>query len=155
MKKLLKKRTGFTLIELLIVIIIIGILAGSMMLVAGSGTDKAEATKIVSDLQTLKSAALMYYADHTSTTTFSGNQIASLDKYADKDLTTTPATFSLLASDDWWYVGREVTGAATVKDKLYDMKDDVGLLGSAGNDQGPTGEPGDYNKEGWAWMRAR
>ena len=66
MKKLtnLKKRSGFTLVELLIVIIIIGILAGAMLLVAGSGTDSAEATKIISDLRSLKSAALLYYADH-------------------------------------------------------------------------------------------
>ena len=65
MKQWLKKRKGrgFTLVELLIVIVIIGILAGSLLLVMGSGTDKANATKIASDLRTIKAAMLMYYAD--------------------------------------------------------------------------------------------
>jgi len=66
MQKFMKKRKarGFTLIEMLIVIIIIGILAGALLLAAGAGTDKAEATKIVSDLRTIKTAAVMYYADY-------------------------------------------------------------------------------------------
>ena len=58
----MKKRRAFTLIETMIVIIVIGILAGSLMLVMGSGRDKAEATRIVQDMKTLTRAALMAYA---------------------------------------------------------------------------------------------
>jgi general secretion pathway protein G len=67
MKKRLQRRgarKGFTLVELLIVIIIIGILAGGMMLVAGGGRDAAEASKIISDLRTMKSAALMWMTEN-------------------------------------------------------------------------------------------
>jgi general secretion pathway protein G len=58
------KRKAFTLVELLIVVVIIGILAGSMLLVMGSGKAKAEATKIVSDMRVLKAAAVMYFYDN-------------------------------------------------------------------------------------------
>lgn len=80
MKKILKKSKGFTLVELLIVIIIIGILAGMMMLSTGGATAKAEATKIVSDMRNMKAAAIMVYADNSVWPT----DIASLDAYLDQ-----------------------------------------------------------------------
>ena len=85
MKKMLKKKSkGFTLVELLIVIIIIGILAGMMMLSTGGATAKAEATKIVSDLRNMKSAAVMVYADSGQWPT----ALASLDEYLDQTVAT-------------------------------------------------------------------
>ena len=66
MKKLKKFRSeqAFTLVELLMVIMIIGILAGTMMLILHSGNHAAEAAKIISDLRSLKSAAMLYYLDN-------------------------------------------------------------------------------------------
>ena len=49
--------------ELLVVIIIIGILAGIMMLSAQSSMDKAEATKIVNNLRVLKTAAIAQFGE--------------------------------------------------------------------------------------------
>ena len=57
-------RNGFTLVELLIVIIIIGILAGMMVLSVGSASDKAEVAKIVNDIHVIKAAAVMYRLDY-------------------------------------------------------------------------------------------
>jgi len=137
MKKLLKKRTGFTLVELLIVIIIIGILAGAMLLVAGSGTDKAEATKIVSNLRSLKAAALMYYADYPNTTELNAvaNKIDLLKKYMDKTLDSAQYTFTAgSVSGDavgGWFVGRLAITSPGVKEKLIPMAEETALLGKA------------------------
>jgi len=126
MKKLMKKRTGFTLVELLIVIIIIGILAGAMLLVAGSGTDKAEATKIVSNLRSMKAATLLYYADHPSETVVPN--IASLDKYMDRKISDQPG-YTTTQSGDMWFVGKTVSADTGITDKLDDNAGATGLLG--------------------------
>jgi general secretion pathway protein G len=150
MKKVLKKRTGFTLVELLIVIIIIGILAGAMLLVAGSGTDKAEATKIVSDLRSLKAAALMYYADHPSETD-APDVVTSLDKYMDRTLTAEYICEN--SGDAEWYIGRVANITDNVKLKLKDSAESSGLLN--GSTTAPTGEAFDGATSNWPWMRAR
>ena len=144
MKKLIRKyrkSKGFTLVELLIVIIIIGILAGMMMLSSGSATDKAEATKIVSDLRNIKSAALMYYADKGYWPGTSGDtaDITDVKDYLDQ----TPATGYALtkAGDSLYatYTGTKLTSG--VKEKLKGMQADAGLKNGAASADYTGGDP--------------
>lgn len=132
MKKMIKKyrkSKGFTLVELLIVIIIIGILAGMMMLSTGSATDRAEATKIVSDLRNLKSAALLAYLDNSNTWV---TDLASLDKYVDQKIdTTTAQKYEMGTKDsDDIFISYKGDMSAGVRDKLANMAKDAGLYGS-------------------------
>lgn len=123
----LKRRSGFTLVELLIVIIIIGILAGAMMMLAGSGTDRAEATKIISDLRGLKAAALMYYADNPTVTVLSADEIALLRPYMDRDIS--GYSFESGTSSDW-YVGRKALPNSGLRGRLGSSAAESALLGA-------------------------
>lgn len=134
MKQWLKKRKGrgFTLVELLIVIVIIGILAGSLLLVMGSGTDKANATKIVSDMRTLKAAALMYYADEGDWPP--AEKIESADDivgYLDRTPSSELGEYSIVSADDGFFVQFKANNANDgYVAQLEKMKDEVGLLSS-------------------------
>lgn len=113
LKKMLKRKSkGFTLVELLIVVIIIGILAGMMMLSTGSATAKAEATKIVSDMRNMKAAAVMVYADTTTWPT----AIASLDEYIDQKIDATK--YGIAASGDYIEFKISTISDSAVKDSL-------------------------------------
>lgn len=119
MKKMLKRKSkGFTLVELLIVVIIIGILAGMMMLSTGSATAKAEAAKIVANMRNMKSAAVMVYADSNKWPT----AIASLDEYIDQKLEGTNYTLE----SDGAYIKFDVS---KVDDKVQES---LGKLASTG-----------------------
>lgn len=63
-----KHKRAFTLVEVLIVIIIIGILAGLIMLSSGSATDTAERTRCVADRRSLRSALYIFRVEKGGTT---------------------------------------------------------------------------------------
>jgi len=134
-----KKQKGFTLVELLIVIIIIGILAGMMMLTSGSATDKAEATKIVADLRSVQAAVVMYYAENNKWPASADSPIdlntdtgtaASIDTFLDNK---PAAGYKVVVSDAngvyAQYNGAKLTSG--VQSKLAAMAADAGLLAAA------------------------
>lgn len=129
------KRKGFTLVELLIVIVIIGILAGAMMMLMGSSTDKAEATKIISDLRVMKGGVLQYYADNSGyPATAAGTSVTALEQYVDKDLPTT--TYDLQNDGTLVFVGMKVPTAGA-GEKLVDViTNDKVKMWSSGNSPG-------------------
>ena len=125
---------GFTLVEMLIVIIIIGILAGMMMLSTGAATDKAEATRIVSDMRSMKTACVMYYAD-------SGEWPEAINAVSDND------DYSLTTSENvlWLsYKGGKLAEGNGVSERLAAMAKETGLYASA------SAEPDDPDYSGGA-----
>ena len=60
----MKKLKGFTLIELVIVIAILGILAGIAIPRFIDTTEAARGAKLLGDMRTIESMALVYAADH-------------------------------------------------------------------------------------------
>ena len=128
MLKKYRKAKGFTLVELLIVIVIIGILAGMMMLTTGSATDKAEATKIIANLRGLKAAALMCYADENAWP----SDIASLDRYVDQSIGGASSDYAITTSGDYVTYSNAEKLSSGVKEKLETMAEEVGLTAGAG-----------------------
>ena len=65
-KKFVKfpKKRAFTLVEILIVVLISGILVGMMLLSATNAADSAKAARVISDIKTMRSVAVLYKADH-------------------------------------------------------------------------------------------
>lgn len=119
-------RAGFSLFELLIAIIVLGILAGIAMPVMMPSRDKAEATRIVSDLKTLARAAHMAHADRGSWPT----QIEELGPYLDGKLCeASRVCFELASLDDVLYVrgnlGEKITSG--VRERVARVAGEYGI----------------------------
>jgi general secretion pathway protein G len=133
---------GFTLVELLMVIMIIAILAGMMLLATGMSLDGTEATKIVGDLRSLKSAAVLFYVDHMEWPT--NADIPSLDNYADRPIfAAVPPRYSYISIGTHYVdaAGRERVnlgiglfadgnGSPGIQKKLATKARETGILGS-------------------------
>lgn len=150
MMKLINGHTrakGFTLVEMLIVVIIIGILSGMMIISTGSASDKAEATRIVSDMRNIKTACLMYYADYNK---WPSKIDVSVDQYLDVPVSSA-TTFSLTSADAciWLkYEGGKLVPNGGIAEKLAAMAVQAGLYSAAsGESQRP-----DYNGGGSVYM---
>lgn len=88
-----RKQTGFTLIELLIIMVVIGILSGALLLAMQKTQAKAKATRIVSDMTTIKTAAQLYFFENNDYFPISSGSddygvfsVARLAPYLDREL---------------------------------------------------------------------
>jgi general secretion pathway protein G len=142
---MVKARKGFTLVELLIVIVIIGILAGGMMLASGAATATATATTIVSDLKSLASSAVMFQADNMNDVDakklIGDKGIENLYKYMQdpQKVEKEKANYTFQVKDDngtttWWvsYKDGRLTDPK-VQEKVAGRAKDVGLYNTTVN----------------------
>jgi general secretion pathway protein G len=140
---------GFTLVELLIVTVIIGILAGLMMLTMGSATDSAEAAKLVADLRGLKASSAQYYLDYDTLPSeglASGGGYsalaASLEKYLDRPFSMAyGVTVYFATSGDKFFYG--LSPDSLSKGARFKLRHS-GTIYTATGTQVAGGEPGPY-----------
>lgn len=91
------KRKAFTLVEQLIIMIIIGILAGTLLLVASSSVDKASASRIMGEMKTIRTAVQMYESDHG---TQWPHHVEGLRSYIDRTASSDLASYALENEDN-------------------------------------------------------
>lgn len=118
---------GFTLVEMLVVLVIVGIMAGALLLVSMAGADKAQAARVVSDLRNLKAAAVQFNAS-------SGrwpSVVTDLSSYLDGPLECAgPVCYEVASGETGTFIGFTADLAragAGVKDRLKGMAEAVSL----------------------------
>jgi prepilin-type N-terminal cleavage/methylation domain-containing protein len=113
-----KKRNGFTLVEVLITMVIIGLLAGAMLLSQQGGESAAEATGIINDLRVMKAGAIIFMAESGDLVPVAGENYAErLGKYMDHGrIVNEPVRYSFFVKDSIWWVGVLLKGKTRVNE---------------------------------------
>ena len=144
---MMRARRGFTLVELLIVIVIIGILAAAMLLSGGSATAAAEASNIISDLRSMKTAAVLFYAqnlnDNNGEPAPGTVDVSMLAPYADNPakfgnppVDGDPYSFAITVvnGENKWWVGYNMTAGigggsrrSVVAERMIGKANSIGL----------------------------
>jgi general secretion pathway protein G len=105
---------------------------------AGGATDSAEATRIINDLRTLKSAALLYFGDNLKWPT--QTDVRELDKYMDSPIVSGDRYERVIIGGEYEddsgakrvNIGVELSPGDNdtpgIREKLADEADDIGLL---------------------------
>ncbi len=135
-----ERKAGFTLVELLIAMVVVGILAGALLLVSAAGSDKAQAVRVVSDLRNLKAAAVEFNA---STSSWPAS-VTALSAYLDGPLECVgPVCYEVASGEAGNFVGFEadLSRVSTgVKDRLKGMTAGVPLYSDTGLSKAYEGE---------------
>ncbi len=120
-------KNGFTLVELLVALVVVGILAGALLLVSSARSDKAQAVRVVSDLRNLKAAAVQYNASSGAWPA----SLADLSGYLDGPLECVgPVCYGVASGEAGNFIGftADLAKAAPgVKDRLKGMAGTVSL----------------------------
>ncbi|MDR2180035.1 MAG: type II secretion system GspH family protein [Synergistaceae bacterium] len=113
-----KKRRGFTLVEVLIVMVIMGLIAGSMLLAQQGGESLAEATGIINDLRIMKAGAMVFMLESGDLIPVEGENYAErLGKYMDHGrIINDPVRYSFFIKDGMWWVGVRLKGKSRVNE---------------------------------------
>jgi general secretion pathway protein G len=122
-----RKNRGFTLVELLIALVVVGILAGALLLVSSAGADKAQAMRVMSDLRNLKAAAVEFNASSGAWP----SSVADLSAYLDGPLECVgPVCYDVVSGEAGNFVGFGADLSKTsagVRDRLKGMAENVSL----------------------------
>lgn len=138
-----KFRKGFTLVELLIVIAILGALSATMSASVSGSTAKAKAAAIAANVDTLKGAAMTYYAEHVedatalnkTTTDMLKECVKTFPDFSDKTIKyeAVDATEDAIKPDAW-QVNIDFTGDAE-KAKIIEALEKIPGYGKYGTNE--------------------
>ena len=126
-----KFRKGFTLVELLIVIAVIGSLSAMMMYSSSGAVDSADASKILSNLQTLKMAAMQMYMDEPEVASLTKIALDGSTKVGAKPAKDQEDTRETVAGILGAYLGKKADALLTSTTAGSEHTSKYGLLGNA------------------------